>query len=37
MPDNVKKAALKEGLYVLKQTGDTVKIDIPKGFTPKAW
>jgi hypothetical protein len=37
MPDNVKKAALKEGLYVLKQTGDTVKIDIPKGFTPKVW
>jgi hypothetical protein len=37
MPDSVKKAALKEGLYVLTQTGDTVKIDIPEGFTPKAW
>jgi hypothetical protein len=37
MPDNVKKAAINEGLYVLTQTGDTVRIDIPKGFTPKAW
>jgi hypothetical protein len=37
MPDNVKKAAIKEGLYVLTQTGDTVKIDVPKGFTPRAW
>jgi hypothetical protein len=37
MPDNVKKAAINEGLYVLTQSGDTVKIDIPKGFIPKAW
>jgi hypothetical protein len=37
MPDNVKKSALNEGLYVLTQTGDTVKIDVPEGFTPKAW
>ncbi|MDR3166277.1 MAG: hypothetical protein LBU13_11965 [Synergistaceae bacterium] len=37
MPDNVKAAALKAGLYVIKQTGDTVKIDIPEGFIPKTW
>jgi hypothetical protein len=29
--------ALKAGLYVIVQTGDTVMIDIPKGFVPKDW
>jgi hypothetical protein len=37
MPDKVKTATLKAGLYVIIQTGDTVKIDIPEGFKPKAW
>jgi hypothetical protein len=37
MTDNVKNFALKAGLYVITQTGDTVKIDVPEGFTPKAW
>jgi hypothetical protein len=37
MPANVKAAALKAGFYVITQTGDTVKIDVPEGFTPKAW
>jgi hypothetical protein len=37
MPLNVRDAALKAGLYVITQTGDTVKIDIPEGFTPKTW
>jgi hypothetical protein len=37
MPPSVKSAALKAGFYVIIQTGDTVKIDIPEGFTPKAW
>jgi hypothetical protein len=37
MPDSVKNAALKEGMYVITQTGDTVKIDVPEGFIPKAW
>jgi hypothetical protein len=37
MPSSVKTAALKEGLYVITQTGDTVKIDVPEGFVPKAW
>jgi hypothetical protein len=37
MTDTVKTAALKEGFYVITQTGDTVKIDIPEGFAPKTW
>jgi hypothetical protein len=37
MPASVKAYALKTGFYIIKQTGDTVKIDIPKDFTPKIW
>jgi hypothetical protein len=37
MSSSVKAAAIKAGFYVITQTGDTVKIDIPEGFTPKAW
>jgi hypothetical protein len=37
MPDAVRAAALKAGLYVIIQTGDTVKIDVPEGFIPKTW
>ena len=37
MTDAVKTAILKEGLYVITQTGDTVKIDIPEGFIPQTW
>jgi hypothetical protein len=37
MLDGVKAAVLKAGLYVITQTGDTVKIDVPEGFTPKTW
>jgi hypothetical protein len=37
MPDNIKSAAFKAGLYVITQTGDTVKIDVPEGFIPKTW
>jgi hypothetical protein len=33
----VKDAAVKAGLYVIEQSGDTVKIDIPEGFKPKEW
>jgi hypothetical protein len=35
--DSVKKAALKAGFYVIEQTGDTMKINVPKGFKPKEW
>jgi hypothetical protein len=37
MPSSVRTAALKAGFYVITQTGDTVRIDVPEGFTPKAW
>jgi hypothetical protein len=37
MPPGVKSAALKAGFYVIVQTGDTVEIDVPEGFTPRAW
>jgi hypothetical protein len=37
MPDSVKAAALEEGMYVITQTGDTVKINVPEGFVPKTW
>jgi hypothetical protein len=34
---SVKDAVLKAGLYVVEQSGDTVKINIPEGFNPKEW
>jgi hypothetical protein len=33
----VRDYAIGKGLYVIEQTGDTVRINIPKGFTPKDW
>jgi hypothetical protein len=36
--DNViKKAIWDAGLYVIEQSGDTMKIDMPEGWEPKAW
>ena len=37
MTDEVRKYALKAGLYVIIQTGDTVEISVPEGFTPREW
>ena len=37
MLDTVKTAALKAGMYVITQTGDTVKIDVPEDFIPQVW
>ncbi|MDR1509850.1 MAG: hypothetical protein LBS53_09450 [Synergistaceae bacterium] len=37
MPDSIKTAAIREGMYVVTQTGDTVKIDVPEGFIPRTW
>jgi hypothetical protein len=34
---SVKEAATEAGLYVLVQSGDTMQIESPKGFTPKEW
>jgi len=36
-PDTVKKAALKAGLYVLTQSGDTMNLDKPEWFSPSEW
>jgi hypothetical protein len=33
----VRQGALNAGLYVIVQTGDTVKIDVPEGFIPRRW
>jgi hypothetical protein len=32
-----KRATLEAGLYVVEQSGDTMKIDIPSDFIPKEW
>jgi hypothetical protein len=37
MSDAVRNYALKTGLYVIEQSGDTVKIDIPPNFIPREW
>jgi hypothetical protein len=34
---SVKAAATEAGLYVLVQSGDTMQIESPKGFTPREW
>jgi hypothetical protein len=36
-PQEVKKLSLDAGLYVLEQSGDTMKIDVPEGFVPREW
>jgi hypothetical protein len=33
----VRGYALRAGFYVIVQTGDTVKIDVPEGFIPRQW
>jgi len=35
--DDVKKAALEAGFFVIGQSGDTMKIEIPEGFKPREW
>jgi hypothetical protein len=35
--DNVREYALKTGFFVVSQSGDTMKIDVPKEFKPRAW
>ena len=37
MLDSVRDYAHKAGFYVIEQTGDTVKINIPEGFKPREW
>jgi hypothetical protein len=33
----VRRYILKKGFYVIEQTGDTVRINIPKGFKAREW
>jgi hypothetical protein len=35
--DAEKQAAVEAGFYVLEQSGDTVKMDIPEDFVPREW
>ena len=37
MSDAVRNYSHKKGFYLIEQTGDTVKINIPEGFTPRDW
>ena len=32
-----KKATIEAGLYVIEQSGDTMKINVPDGFVPRKW
>ncbi|MDR1238541.1 MAG: hypothetical protein LBK27_00345 [Treponema sp.] len=35
--EDVKEYARQNGLFVAVQSGDTIKLDVPAGFVPKAW
>jgi hypothetical protein len=35
--ENVKEYALKQGFYVIRQSGDTVTIENPRSFKPREW
>jgi hypothetical protein len=37
IPSGVREFALKKGLCVIAQSGDTMTIDVPEGFKLKAW
>ena len=32
-----KEATLNAGFYVLEQSGDTMKLEVPEGFVPRTW
>jgi hypothetical protein len=32
-----KKAVIEAGFYVFEQSGDTMKVDVPEGFSPRQW
>jgi hypothetical protein len=35
--DEAKGYAVKQGFFVLEQSGDTVKISVPANFVPREW
>jgi hypothetical protein len=36
-PASLQEAVIEAGLYVIVQTGDTMKINVPEGFKPREW
>jgi hypothetical protein len=36
-PGSLKEAVVEAGLYVIEQSGDTMKISVPEGFKPREW
>ncbi|MDR2661971.1 MAG: hypothetical protein LBC31_03130 [Treponema sp.] len=37
VPVELRNHVLKKGFYVIEQSGDTVKIEAPEGFSPRIW
>ena len=37
MSDTIRNHILKNGFYLIEQTGDTVKINIPENFKARVW
>jgi hypothetical protein len=37
MSDEIKRAILQAGFYLIEQTGDTVAINVPDSFVPREW
>jgi hypothetical protein len=35
--EEAKSFAVKNGFFVLEQSGDMIRISVPEGFTPKEW
>jgi hypothetical protein len=36
-PTSLKEAVIEAGLYVIEQSGDTMRIRVPEGFKPREW
>jgi hypothetical protein len=36
-PNILREQVIEAGLYVIEQTGDTMKISVPEGFKPREW
>jgi hypothetical protein len=37
VPESLKEAVIEAGLYVIEQSGDTMRITVPEGFKPREW
>jgi hypothetical protein len=35
--DHLRRYILQKGFYLIEQTGDTVRINMPEGFSPREW